>query len=57
MQRSKSYRTAAEAIDQDAVYTPLEAVRLAKAGSRKKFDNAMKIIEGTARSMGVTVEG
>ncbi len=43
MQRSKSYRTAAETIDQDAVYTPLEAVRLAKAGSRKKFDETVEV--------------
>ena len=43
MQRSKSYRTAAETIDQDAVYTPLEAIRLAKAGSRKKFDETVEV--------------
>ena len=43
MQRSKSYRTAAEAIDADAVYSPVEAVRLAKAGSRKKFDETVEV--------------
>ena len=43
MQRSKSYRTAAEAIDQDALYTPLEAIRLARAGSRKKFDETVEV--------------
>ena len=43
MQRSKSYRTAAETIDQDAVYIPGEAVRLAKAGSRKKFDETVEV--------------
>jgi large subunit ribosomal protein L1 len=43
MQRSKNYRTAAQAIDQDAVYTPLEAVRLAKAGSRKNFDETVEV--------------
>ena len=43
MQRSKNYRTAAETIDQDAVYTPLEAVRLAKAGSKKKFDETVEV--------------
>src|SRR3712207_9001898 len=43
MQRSKSYRTAAEAIDQDAVYSPLEAVRLAKANSRKNFDETVEV--------------
>ncbi len=43
MQRSKSYRTAAETIDQDATYAPLEAIRLAKAGSRKKFDETVEV--------------
>jgi large subunit ribosomal protein L1 len=43
MQRSKNYRTAAQAIDQDAVYSPLEAVRLAKAGSRKNFDETVEV--------------
>ena len=43
MQRSKSYRTAAETIDQDTVYSPVEAVRLAKAGSRKKFDETVEV--------------
>ena len=31
-QRSKSYRAIAEKIDADKLYTPLEAVKLAKAG-------------------------
>ena len=43
MQRSKSYRSAAEAIDADAVYSPLEAIRLAKTGSRKKFDETVEV--------------
>ncbi len=43
MQRSKSYRSAAEAIEKDALYAPLEAVRLAKAGSRKKFDETVEV--------------
>jgi large subunit ribosomal protein L1 len=43
MQRSKSYRTAAEAIDQDNLYSPLEAIRLAKAGARKKFDETVEV--------------
>jgi large subunit ribosomal protein L1 len=43
MQRSKSYRTAVETIDQDAVYSPLEAIRLAKTGSRKKFDETVEV--------------
>ncbi len=43
MQRSKTYRSAAEAIEKDALYTPLEAIRLAKAGSRKKFDETVEV--------------
>jgi large subunit ribosomal protein L1 len=43
MQRSKSYRTAAQAIDQDTVYSPLEAIRLAKASSRKNFDETVEV--------------
>ena len=43
MQRSKSYRTAAQAIDQDVVYSPLEAIRLAKTSSRKKFDETVEV--------------
>jgi large subunit ribosomal protein L1 len=43
MQRSKSYRTAAQTIDQDAVYSPLEAIRLAKANSRKNFDETVEV--------------
>jgi large subunit ribosomal protein L1 len=43
MQRSKSYRTAAEAVDQNAVYSPLEAIRLAKTSSRKKFDETVEV--------------
>ena len=43
MQRSKSYRTAAQTIDQDVVYSPLEAIRLAKANSRKNFDETVEV--------------
>ncbi len=43
MQRSKSYRSAAEAIEKDTLYSPLEAIRLAKAGSRKKFDETVEV--------------
>ena len=93
MKRSKAYRAAAEKIDADALYAPLEAVRLAKQTSTTKYDAtvevamrlgvdprkadqmvrgiaeakmtdlnandldaAEKIIAGTARSMGITVE-
>ncbi|MBF9131431.1 50S ribosomal protein L1 [Plantactinospora sp. S1510] len=43
MQRSKSYRKAAEAIDRDKLYTPAEAVRLAKGSSNVKFDATVEV--------------
>jgi large subunit ribosomal protein L1 len=43
MQRSKSYRAASESIDQDRLYTPLEAVKLAKASGKKKFDETVDV--------------
>jgi large subunit ribosomal protein L1 len=43
MKRSKSYRVAAEKIDQDRIYTPLEAVRLAKETSPTKFDATVEV--------------
>jgi large subunit ribosomal protein L1 len=43
MQRSKTYRAAAETFDQDAVHTPFEAIKLAKAGSKKKFDETVDV--------------
>jgi large subunit ribosomal protein L1 len=43
-QRSKSYRTIAEKIDADKLYSPLEAVKLAKeAGAGKKFDSTVDV--------------
>ena len=43
MQRSKTYRSAVEAIDQDALYSPLEAIKLAKSSSKKKFDETVDV--------------
>jgi large subunit ribosomal protein L1 len=43
MKRSKAYRAAAEAINPDTLYTPLEAVRLAKASARTKFDPTVEV--------------
>ena len=43
MQRSKTYRAAAESFDKDTLYTPLEAIKLAKAGSKKKFDETVDV--------------
>jgi large subunit ribosomal protein L1 len=43
MQRSKTYRSAAEAIDTDNLYTPLEAIKLAQTSSKKKFDETVDV--------------
>lgn len=43
MQRSKNYRAAAEAIDADNLYSPVEAIRLAKTGAKKKFDETVDV--------------
>ena len=41
--RSKQYRKAAEVVDRDAVYSPLEAVRMAKKGANTKFDSTVEV--------------
>src|SRR5438552_2563121 len=43
MQRSKTYRAAVEKIDRDALYTPLQAVRLAKDTSTTKYDATVEV--------------
>ena len=43
MQRSKNYRSAAEAIDKDALYAPLAAIRLAKTSSKVKFNETVDV--------------
>jgi large subunit ribosomal protein L1 len=43
MKRSKNYNAAAATVDRDALYSPLEAVRLAKATSRVKFDATVEV--------------
>ncbi len=43
MKRSKSYRAAVEKIDADALYAPLEAVRLAKETSTTKYDATIEV--------------
>ncbi|MDX6302874.1 MAG: large subunit ribosomal protein [Nocardioidaceae bacterium] len=43
MQRSKTYRASAEAIDQDTLYTPMDAIKIAKSSSRKKFDETLDV--------------
>ena len=43
MQRSKAYRAAEEMIDRDAVYAPLDAVRLAKETAHTKYDSTVEV--------------
>jgi large subunit ribosomal protein L1 len=43
MKRSKAYRAAAEKIDQDTLYAPLQAVRLAKETSPTKYDATVEV--------------
>jgi large subunit ribosomal protein L1 len=43
MQRGKNYNKSAELIDADAIYSPLEAVRLAKQTSTAKFDATVEV--------------
>ena len=43
MKRSKAYRAAAEKIDVDKIYSPLEAVRLAKETSTTKYDATVEV--------------
>jgi len=43
MQRSKNYNAALATVDRDALYSPLEAVRLAKSTSKVKFDATVEV--------------
>ncbi|SCL40719.1 LSU ribosomal protein L1P [Micromonospora pallida] len=43
MQRSKSYRKAAEVIDRSKLYSPAEAVKLAKETTAVKFDATVEV--------------
>ncbi|MGA4540469.1 50S ribosomal protein L1 [Uniformispora flossi] len=42
-QRSKTYRQGAAQVDRERLYAPLEAVRLAKATSKTKFDSTVEV--------------
>ncbi len=44
MQRSKTYRAAAEKFDKDELYSPLAAIKFAKDGSKKKFDETVDVV-------------
>ncbi|HEU0042637.1 MAG TPA: 50S ribosomal protein L1 [Jiangellaceae bacterium] len=43
MKRSKAYRAATEKIDGTRLYTPIEAVRLAKETSTTKYDSTVEV--------------
>ncbi len=43
MKRSKAYRAAAEAIDGTQLYSPNEAIALAKQGASAKFDETVEV--------------
>src|SRR4051812_31302430 len=43
MKRSKAYRSAAEKIDRDRLYSPLEAVKIAKQTVATKFDPTVEV--------------
>jgi large subunit ribosomal protein L1 len=43
MKRSKAYRAAAELIDAEKLYSPLEAVSIAKQASPSKFDGTVEV--------------
>ncbi len=43
MQRSKSYRAVAEKIDKDALYSPVQAIGLAKQSVSTKFDATVDV--------------
>ena len=44
MQRSKTYRAAEEKFDRDELYSPLAAIKIAKASSKKKFDETVDVV-------------
>src|SRR3954471_21968844 len=44
MQRSKTYRAAAETFDRDELHAPLTAIKLAKGSSKKKFDETLDVV-------------
>ena len=44
MQRSKTYRAAAETFDKDELYAPLAAIKIAKGASKKKFDETVDVV-------------
>jgi large subunit ribosomal protein L1 len=43
MQHGKNYRKAAESVDRSALYSPAEAIRLAKSTTTVKFDPTVEV--------------
>src|SRR6476659_4154683 len=43
MKRSKNYRSAAESINEETLYSPDEALALAKSGTKAKFDETVDV--------------
>ncbi|HJQ06600.1 MAG TPA: 50S ribosomal protein L1, partial [Nocardioides sp.] len=43
MQRSKTYRAATETFDKNELFAPLAAIKIAKAASKKKFDETVDV--------------
>ena len=44
MKRSKNYRSAAESINEETLYSPDEALTLAKGGTKAKFDETVDVV-------------
>src|ERR1043165_4708092 len=44
MQRSKTYRAAADAFDRAEIYSPYAAIKIAKDASKKKFDETVDVV-------------
>jgi large subunit ribosomal protein L1 len=44
MQRSKTYRAAADSFDKNEIFAPLAAIKIAKAASKKKFDETVDVV-------------
>ncbi len=44
MQRSKTYRAAAETFDKNELHAPLSAIKIAKGTSKKKFDETVDVV-------------
>jgi large subunit ribosomal protein L1 len=44
MQRSKTYRAAAESFDKDELHSPFSAIKIAKGASKKKFDETVDVV-------------